>query len=280
MDFTNKSELLSYLKQKGLWAKKGLGQNFLISKEALDKIIEAAELKQDDIVVEVGPGVGTLTSELVKRAGEVVAVEMDKKLSELLGQNSKIKDQNCNLKIINADILKFNLNEIVGGRKYKVVANIPYYITSKIIEQFLTAENKPESIVLLVQKEVAERICAKPGEMSVLSVSVQLYGKPEIVGIVPKESFFPSPKVDSAILKIVLSSQLPVLSSEEERPFFRLVHIGFASRRKTLANNLSAGYLITKKTASDIIRQIGFSENVRAQELSIENWKKLISILK
>ncbi len=316
MDLTDKSELLQYLKKNGLWAKKGLGQNFLVDRGALDKIIETAEFapplappqKGGELVVEVGPGVGTLTSELIKRAGEVVAVEMDEKLAKLLekqlchsreGGNLETGSQilpppltppraggeplsvqsgmttKNKLKIINADILKTNLNELVGDRKYKVVANIPYYITSKIIELFLTAENKPESIVLLVQKEVAERICAEPGEMSVLSVSVQLYGKPEIVGIVPKESFFPSPKIDSAILKIVISSQLSVVSREQERTFFRCVHIGFASRRKTLANNLSAGYHIDKKTASDIIEAIGLRPDVRAQNLSVNDWLKL-----
>lgn len=269
MDLTNKSELLEYLKKNNLWAKKGLGQNFLVDKNALNKIVEAAEIKENNLVIEVGPGVGTLTSELIKQAGEVAAVEMDEKLAELLGQQFK-----NSLKIICSDILSVNLNELVGNRKYKVVANIPYYITSKIIELFLTAENKPESIVLLVQKEVAERICAKAGAMSVLSISVQLYGKPEIVGIVPKESFFPSPKVDSAILRIA-SIQNTDNSKQDEKLFFRCVHIGFASRRKTLANNLSAGYHIDKKKASDIINAIGLSESVRAQELSIEDWKRL-----
>ena len=277
IDLTEKSQLLDHLKKHGLWAKKGLGQNFLVDRNALDKIVEAAELTQDDTVIEVGPGVGTLTSELLKRAKEVVAVEMDDKLAEILRSTN-----NGKLKVINADILKFNLNEIIENKPYKVVANIPYYITSKIIELFLTAENKPELIVLLVQKEVAERICAKPGEMSVLSVSVQLYGKPEIVGIVPKESFFPSPKVDSAILKIDnIQDPFDSLSLAQDdtgslsKSFFRCVHIGFSSRRKTLINNLSAGYHIAKETASDIIRQTGFGENVRAQELSVEDWKRL-----
>jgi len=363
MDLTNKTELLNYLKQHNLWAKKGLGQNFLVDKSALDKIVEAAEIEENDLIIEVGPGVGTLTSELIKQAGEVVAIEMDEKLVELLGQEFKIynlkfkiNDKSDNLKkdvissdiaegeesrnllrdpsteftlslsngvgmtkeaigmtilssgmtaqnkleIINSDILKVNLDEIIGDRKYKVVANIPYYITSKIIELFLTAENKPESIVLLVQKEVAERICAKAGGMSVLSVSVQLYGQPEIVGIVKKESFFPSPKVDSAILKISninnsfchpelvsgshhnekMLKQVQHDKFMDEKAFFRCVHIGFASRRKTLANNLSSGYRINKKKASDIINAIGLSESVRAQELSIEDWKKLAQEMK
>jgi 16S rRNA (adenine1518-N6/adenine1519-N6)-dimethyltransferase len=269
MDLTDKSQLLQYLKKNGLWAKKSLGQNFLIDGEALAKIAAAAELKSDDIVVEIGPGTGILTSELVKQAGEVIAVEMDDKLSEILRSSHPAK----NLKIINNDILKVNLEELTGNREYKVVANIPYYITSKIIELFLTAKNKPEIIVLLVQKEVAERICAKPGSMSVLSVSVQLYGRPEIVDTIPSESFFPSPKVDSAILKI--DSIRNIDNSFNGKEFFRCVHIGFSSRRKTLVNNLSSGYHINKDKAFDIIRSAGLRENVRAQELNIDDWREI-----
>ena len=299
MDLTNKSQLLDYLKQNDLWTKKGLSQNFLIDKVALNKIVASADIKPDDLIVEIGPGLGTMTQELIALAGEVVAVEMDEKLAGLLNQKSNIKDQNekNKIKIINEDILKVNLNEIIGERSYKVVANIPYHITSKILELFLSRENKPEAMVLLVQKEVAERICAKPGEMSVLAVSVQLYGKPEIVDIVPKESFFPSPKVDSAILRIAISKSkfqnpnknqnqnnknsivsdfdIRISDLPTERDFFRLVHIGFAARRKTLINNLSAGYHISKEEASDIIKSIGLKDTVRAQELDISNWGEL-----
>ena len=295
MDLTNKSQLLDYLKQNDLWAKKGLSQNFLIDKVALNKIVASADIKPDDLVIEIGPGTGILTSELIKNASEVIAIEMDEKLAGLLNQKSDIKDQNdkSKLKILNQDILKVNLNEIIGDKSYKVVANIPYHITSKILELFLSRENKPEMMVLLVQKEVAERICTKPGEMSVLAVSVQLYGKPEIVNIVPKESFFPSPKVDSAILRIANIRNTfchPELVSgsigdemlkqvqhdfSDEKSFFRCVHIGFAARRKTLINNLSAGYHISKEEASDIIKSIGLKDTVRAQELDISNWGEL-----
>jgi len=279
MDLSNRENLIEYLKKNGLWAKKGLSQNFLVDKKALDTIVEAAEIKPGDLVIEIGPGVGTLTIELVQRAEEVIAIELDKKLASLI-QTSKIKYQNYNskLKVINQDVLKVNLNELIGDRPYKVVANIPYAITSKILELFLSREHKPELMVLLVQKEVAERVCAKPGDMSVLSVSVQLYGRPSIIDIVKKESFFPAPKVDSAILKIVTSDKLQV-TSQEEKELFRLVHIGFSSRRKTLINNLSAGYHISKEKASDIIKKAGFKEMVRAQELSVEDWKKLFKEL-
>ena len=268
-DLTNKEALISYLKSHGLWAKHGLGQNFLVDREALDKIIDAADLKKSDFVIEVGPGLGVLTQELIGNAGKVIAVELDNRLAELLEEN--IPDPR--LQIINADILKSNIPQIIDSRPYKVVANIPYYITSKIIGLFLTQEKKPESIVLLVQKEVAERITAKPGSMSMLALSVQDYGQPEIVGIVPKESFFPSPEVDSAILRIGdIRSRLQGI---DEKEFFRLIHIGFASKRKTLANNLSAGLHIDKQQASGIIKSIGLNENVRAQELGLEDWKAL-----
>ena len=281
MDLTDKNQLLDYLKLHGLWAKKGLSQNFLVDKGALEKIVEAAELKPDDFVVEIGPGLGVLTRELTDKAGEVVAVEMDEKLSELLLEGKSPK-----LKIICSDILKVNLDEIIGTRKYKVVANIPYHISSRILELFLSRENKPELVVLLVQKEVAERICAKPGEMSTLAVSVQLYGKPEIVDIVPANSFFPAPKVDSAILRIAIYNlqlsifnKLPIANYQSEQKleqaFFRCVHVGFSSKRKTLVNNLASGFHIDKKEAFDIIKSIGLRETARAQELSIEDWKKL-----
>ncbi len=296
MDLIDKNQLLDYLKQNSLWAKKGLSQNFLVDRNALKKIVKAAELKADDLVIEIGPGVGTLTQELIKNVGEVISVELDKNLAEILAQQFKnynlefkindqfqnfkfensLKTENCKLKIICDDIMKVNLEEIIGHHKYKVVANIPYHITSKILELFLSRGNKPELMVLLVQKEVAERICAKPGDMSVLSVSVQLYGQPEIIDVVPNESFFPSPKVNSAILKIA-GIKHPELSIQQEKEFFRLIHIGFSSRRKTLVNNLSAGYRIIKNEAADIINKAGLSELIRAQELSIEEWKKLAS---
>jgi 16S rRNA (adenine1518-N6/adenine1519-N6)-dimethyltransferase len=299
MDLANKENLIGYLKKNGLWARKGLSQNFLVDRDALEKIIEAGKIKADDLIIEIGPGTGVLTSELVEVAGEVIAIELDNNLAQLLNctivkllgspSNSAIQQfSNSKLKVINANILKINLNELIGDRKYKVIANIPYHITSKILELFLSQDNKPETMVLLVQKEVAERVCAsprlaeqgdrrgKPGEMSTLSVSVQLYGEPEIVGIVKKDSFFPLPKVDSAILRITVDDKPSAISNEKS--FFRLVHIGFASRRKTLVNNLSAGCHIPKEEASDIIKKAGLSENTRAQELSIEEWKKLNNI--
>lgn len=290
MDLTDKNQLLQYLKQHGLYTKQSLGQNFLVDSEALAKIVAAAEIEPDDFIIEIGPGVGTLTTELVKASNHVVAVEMDDKLAEIL--SSKQKAEGSKLEVINEDILKLNVSELTKDHSsYKVVANIPYYITSKILKLFLTAENKPSSIVLLVQKEVAERICAKPGEMSVLAISVQTYGVPEIVGIVGKESFFPSPKVDSAILRIkIADDELSFFNqfdkfdftdkSDFEKEFFQTVKIGYASKRKTLVNNLSAGFRIDKTKASDILKSSGLSDNARAQELSLEQWAILLKKLR
>lgn len=331
MDLTDKSQLIQYLKQHNLWAKKGLSQNFLVDESALEKIVKAAQIKDNDLVIEIGPGPGSLTSELIKNAGEVIAIEMDKEYANLLPEtlNQKLEIQNSNvqnnfdiesfkfvldlelrtlnldrkIKIICGDILKLNLSKIIGNRPYKVVANIPYHITSKILQLFLSRENKPELMVLLVQKEVAERICANPGDMSVLSVSVQLYGEPEIIGIVPKESFLPSPKVDSAILRIVISKpktispkqiqnsndlnskhisylELRASNLPSERDFFRLVNIGFAARRKTLVNNIMNGYHLERNKVIGIIKKMNVKETVRAQELSLKQWKILAGAIK
>lgn len=272
MDLTDKSQLMKYLKEKGIWANKGLSQNFLVDKVALGKIVEAAEIKPEDQIIEIGPGVGTLTQELINKPNHVTSIELDPKLATLLIENYSTFE---NFELISADVLRTNIGEIVGSKKYKVVANIPYAITSKIIKLFLTQKNKPESLVMLVQKEVAERICAKPGDMSTLAISVQLYGEPEIVDIVKSDCFFPAPKVDSAILKIKIQESKIKINSENEKAFFRSVNVGFSSRRKKLLNNLSSGYHLDRKIVSDIMIQTGLSDNVRAQELTIEDWLSL-----
>ena len=291
--FENKEQLIQYLKENHLYTNKGLGQNFLVDDEALEKIVAAGDIKETDTILEIGPGLGVLTEELSKKAKRVIAIELDTKLYELLELRIKNYELRDRIQIINANALDYDLSKIHGSHpesnegsrdssatpqndtigSYKLIANIPYYITSKILEKFLTTENKPESIVLLVQKEVAERICARAGGMSVLSISVQAYGEPSIVDIVKAESFFPAPKVDSAILKI--SNIKYQISKINEKDFFRTVKIGFAARRKTLLNNLSAGYRVDKDTILNILKTVKLDENVRAQELSVENWEQL-----
>ncbi|MCX6808430.1 MAG: 16S rRNA (adenine(1518)-N(6)/adenine(1519)-N(6))-dimethyltransferase RsmA [Candidatus Berkelbacteria bacterium] len=303
VDLTDKSQLIIYLKANNLWAKHSLGQNFLISRDVLEKIIQSAELGPNDTVVEVGPGLGALTTELVSRVGKVIAIEKDEKLASILssvistdqpeprdlskdfssldkssGLPAAEAGRNDTLTVLNSDILTVNIPELIGNQKYKVVANIPYYITSKILRLFLESKNKPDVIVMLVQKEVAERICSMPGDMSVLAISIQYYGDPGIIDIVPKESFFPAPEVDSAILRIRIKKEEERIKVDE-KAFFHLVHIGFASKRKTLANNLSAGFHIDKNLAADIIKSIGLNESVRAQELSLDEWSRLLEEL-
>jgi 16S rRNA (adenine1518-N6/adenine1519-N6)-dimethyltransferase len=280
MDLTDRQQLIAYLQSHGLYTNKNLGQNFLVDRVSLERIVAAAELSENDCVIEIGPGLGVLTKELVSVAKETIAIELDTKLADLSKHELLADDPKHKLEIINADILKLNLIELTKDYpKYKVVANIPYYITSKIIRFFLESEKKPKMIVLLTQKEVAERICAEPGAMSILSVSVQYYGEPEIIDLVPKTSFFPMPEVDSAILRITVNGEEPKVENEEE-DFFRCVRIGFASRRKTLLNNLSAGYRLDKKPVLDILKLVGLSDKIRAQELSIEKWQELCAAIK
>ena len=256
-----------------------LGQNFLKDKAIVEKIISSANLRTDDFVLEIGPGKGVLTEELIKHAGHVIAVEIDPLLSKLLSKNLSNKK---NIEIIKGDILKLNLEKIVAryglrATEYKIIANIPYYITSPIIRLFLESQLPPEEMVLMVQKEVAERIVAKPGDMSILSVSVQYYAEPEILFTVPRSAFDPAPEVDSAVIKVVCRKQ-QVASKEETKKFFKIVKAGFAAKRKTLINNLSASLQLDKEIVAEKIKNVGLKPTARAQELSIEVWKKLVRL--
>jgi 16S rRNA (adenine1518-N6/adenine1519-N6)-dimethyltransferase len=256
--------------------KKHLGQNFLKDQAVLEKIIQAADLKPEDSVIEIGPGTGVLTEELLKHARKIVAVEKDKALAERL--NSRLRE-NKKIKIISGDILKINLPELIkenNFQDYKVVANIPYYITSPIIQLFLETEFPPREMILTVQKEVAERICASSGQMSILAVSVQYYARPELLFYVDKKSFWPVPEVDSAVIHITHSIEHG--TKEEIRNFFRIVKAGFASKRKTLVNNLSNSLHLSKAETEEKIKKVPLSGTQRAQELSIDNWK-ILSVL-
>jgi 16S rRNA (adenine1518-N6/adenine1519-N6)-dimethyltransferase len=270
IDLADKEQLIKYLQAHGLYTKHRLGQNFLIDRQALNQIVEAAEINSSDFVVEVGPGLGVMTSELVKQADKVVAIEIDATLARLLREN--VGDGK--LDILNSDILAINVEELTKSyEKYKVVANIPYYITSKIIKQFLTSTKKPETIVLLVQKEVAERICAKKGDMSILALSVQAYSDPNVVKVIKADSFFPAPDVDSAILKIEnIRYKLPEI---DEEALFRTIKIGFSSRRKTLLNNFAAGLRLDKEATSDIIKSAAIDPSARAEDLNLDDWARL-----
>ena len=249
--------------------KKSLGQHWLKDPDILADIAEAAELTGDDVVLEIGPGLGTLTSRLLARANSVTAVEFDADLARKLpGQFPGKK-----LTVVNQDILQFDLNQL--PKNYKVVANVPYYITSKIVEKLMTAENKPSVAVLLVQKEVAERIAAEAGNMSILSVSVQIFAEAELDIEVPRQFFTPPPKVDSQVV-ILRTRNNPLITPEDQRDFFRIVKAGFSAKRKKLRSSLSGGLGIDKNVAEELLKNAGISPDARAEDLAIEDWKRLL----
>ena len=259
------------------------GQNFLIEEKIYDDVVAAADLRPDDFILEVGPGLGFLTAKLAARAKRVVAVEIDKKLVEALKAGLVAKNIK-NVEVINENVLEIKIQPPLfppyQGGGYKIAANLPYNITSIFLRKFLEAGNKPELMVLMLQKEVAERITAEPGEMSLLAVSVQFYARPEIIEIVPKKCFWPEPEVDSAIVKITPLNPRLSGGREREREFFRLVKFGFSARRKMLKNNLAAGLRIGQAEAAAKIKQAGFNEKIRAQELAVADWLKLFNLFK
>ena len=259
------------LKRYHLHAHKGLGQNFLQDSMALEEIVSAAEIQPTDIVLEIGPGLGSLTRYLAVTAREVIAVELDENLIPPL---KAVLSPYQNVQIIRGDILKLTPNDLIAESKYLVVANIPYYITSAVIRHLLESEAKPRRIVLTIQKEVAQRICAKPGDMSLLALSVQVYGKPRIAAHIPAEAFFPAPKVDSAVLVIDIYSS-PLINEELLESFFKLVKAGFSQKRKTLRNSLSSSLHISPSHAAEFLTHANIDPQRRAETLSIEEWERL-----
>lgn len=266
-------QLKTLLQSKNLWAKKGLGQNFLVDEKALDTIVSAADLKKTDNVVEVGPGTGFLTEQLIQKAGHVISVELDKNMVEILEEKFKFAE---NLEVVNEDILKMT-NDQFPMTNYKVVANIPYYITSPLLKHFLQSDNRPTSIVVLVQKEVAEKIVGKTGK-SVITIETQLFGRPEIVDIVPSSSFYPAPKVNSAILKIEVFDK-PLVPEDQIEDFLRIVKFGFSQKRKKLSNSLSAGLHLEPAEVRDILIKVGIEPDIRAEDLGIGDWERLMKVL-
>lgn len=253
-------------------AKKSLGQNFLRSKSALNAIIDAGDIVADDIILEIGPGKGVLTKELLKFAGKVIAIEKDAELVENLQLKFAEEIKDGRLDLINADILDFN-PEILSfyDLEYKVIANIPYYITGAIIRKFLSTNKQPIRMVLMLQREVAKRIVARDRKESILSLSVKVYGTPKYITTVKKESFSPQPKVDSAILLIENISKDFFLGFSEEK-FFTIIKSAFGSKRKTLRNTLSV--LFGDKVESILIKS-GINPKSRAEDMTLEDWRAL-----
>jgi len=252
--------------------KKSLGQHWLRDRMILSGIAEAAEITPLDTVLEIGPGLGTLTSELLRRAEKVVAVELDDVLAAKLPKQFP----GTTLTVVHQDILQFDLSTL--PKNYVVAANVPYYITSKIVHHLMTAENKPRTTVLLIQKEVAERLAAGPGDMSILAISAQIYAHVELDQVVPAHFFEPAPKVDSQVV-VLRTRQQSLIEPDEEKAFFRAVKAGFMAKRKKLRSSLSSGLHISKERVSEFLMEHDIDPNLRAQDLSIEDWRTIMKLL-
>ncbi|MFN8534698.1 MAG: 16S rRNA (adenine(1518)-N(6)/adenine(1519)-N(6))-dimethyltransferase RsmA [Dehalococcoidia bacterium] len=262
------------LSRHGLTAKKSLGQNFLVDPNVLDRILDGAEVEPEDTVIEVGPGLGILTRALAERTRRVIAIELDHRMIAILGETLAGLS---NVEIVPADILTVDPAELAGGR-YLVVANLPYYITSAALRHFLEARRPPERMVVMIQKEVADRIVAKPGKLSLLAVSIQVYGKPRIVTIVPPTSFLPTPDVSSAVIRVDVRPE-PLIEPEEREHFFKVVSAGFSQPRKQLHNALSRGLWFEPGGATVSLEAAGIDPARRAQTLSIEEWLRLSRVI-
>ncbi|HSD55788.1 MAG TPA: 16S rRNA (adenine(1518)-N(6)/adenine(1519)-N(6))-dimethyltransferase RsmA [Candidatus Saccharimonadales bacterium] len=252
--------------------KKSLGQHWLDDQESLNAMLDSAEVGLDDTVLEIGPGPGTLTEELVHSAKEIIAVEFDQDLAREL----PMRVQAPNLTVVNQDILKFDLTSLPPN--YKVVANIPYYLTSKLLQTLCESSNHFGKAAILIQKEVAERVCAKAGDMSLLSVSVQYYCEASLGKLVPAELFTPPPKVDSQILQLRFREK-PLFEDVDTKQFFRVVKAGFAQRRKTLLNSLGSGLHLSREETAAILEKAGIAPTVRPQNLTLEDWYRLYKTL-
>ncbi len=259
-------------------AKKSLGQNFLVNPHIIDKIVSAAEISKDDIILEVGPGTGNLTRKLAEKCGKVIAIEKDQRLIELLRSDfNKMQ----NVEIIEDDVLARaalgRIKELLSAKQYKIVANIPYYITSHFLKTIFEEWPQPKLIVLTIQKEVAQRIMAKPPHMNLLALSVQYYSAPEIIGYISKNNFRPVPKVDSAIIRLTPKNQSLRLETTER--LFRVMKIGFSEKRKQLAPILSKKLEVNKDTILEAFKKTELKETARAEELSLNQWQELVKIL-
>ena len=260
------------LRRFDLKPSKGLGQNFLQDNHALQEIVGAADLGLSEVVLEIGPGLGSLTRYLALSARSVTAIELDRKLFPAL---ENVLAPYKNVRLVQGDILKLKPAELMETPGYIVVANIPYYITSAVIRHLLEAEPRPSRVVLTVQKEVAERICAGAGKMSLLALSVQVYGKPILGTTIPAEAFYPPPTVDSAVLCIEIYSQ-PIIPADRLDKFFKFIKAGFSQKRKTLRNALSGGLQIAPVESEELLCAAGIDPQRRAETLSSEEWGNLV----
>lgn len=270
-------ETMFILNKYNISASKSLGQNFLINDGVIERIVESANISNEDLIIEIGPGLGTLTKKLLEKAKKVIAIELDKRMISILQERFSLYD---NFKLINDDILKVNLNEIIQNEKdikeVKIVANLPYYITTPIIMKLLEDKLALKSITVMVQKEVAKRLTAKPGskQAGAITYAVNYYCEPEEIVIVPNSSFIPEPEVESEVIKLNLRNSPPV-KIESEDLFFKLIKTSFMQRRKTLVNGITNSGLMNKEEIKKILAKINLPENVRGEVLTMEDFAKL-----
>ncbi len=261
------------LRRFNVTPKKSLGQNFLFDPAILDRIVKAGEVGPTDTVLEIGPGAGSLTRQLARAAARVIAVELDQRLLPVLEYTT---GDLPNVTLVPGDILQIDLEQNLNFQ-YKVIANIPYYLTSALIRHLLEASIRPSLLVLTVQREVAERLCAAPPEMSLLAVSVQFYGQPRLVGHIPAGAFYPAPDVDSAIIRIDLFEPLPLSGAAADK-FFEVVKAGFSQKRKQIKNTLSSGLRLKSSQTETLLHKAGIDPTRRAETLTIEEWLTLYKV--
>ena len=271
LDLTNIRELRNFLYSHHIRPNKAFGQNFLVEHDILLHIVEAAEIDADDQVLELGAGTGVLTRELAKRARRVVAVELEREMLSLVAETTR---NYANVEIMERNLLYVDPTEVFGSDSYKLVANLPYYITAPTFRHFLESANPPRLFVVMVQYEVAQRIVAGPGDLSLLGISIQFYGEPKIIEHVPARSFYPAPKVDSAILRIDLKDEVPLTPGQRDS-FFRLVQAGFSERRKQIHNSLARGLHRKDAEIQPCLKAANIDPSRRAETLSIKDWLRL-----
>lgn len=259
------------LNKYGIKPDKSLGQNFLVDEAALGRVVAAAGITPENLVLEIGPGLGSLTRHLCLAARRVLAVELDERL---LQAAREVLASCSNVELLHGDILQLDPAGLMGSSGYYVVANIPYYITSAVIRHLVEATARPQRMVLTVQREVAERICAQPGDLSLLALSVQVYGDPFIVARIPAGAFYPVPRVDSAVVRVDILPQ-PKLSDELRGTFFRLAKAGFSQKRKMLRNALATGMAWSREDSENLLLAAGIDPHRRAETLSLDEWGKL-----
>jgi 16S rRNA (adenine1518-N6/adenine1519-N6)-dimethyltransferase len=275
LDLTNMRDLRGLLMTHGIRPNKSFGQNFLIDRSVLNKIIDTSAIDADDEILEVGAGTGVLTRELAQHAKRVVAVEIERDMLTLLAETT---GSYKNVELVARNLLQLDPSEVFGQRPYKLVANLPYYITAPTFRHFLESANPPRLLVVMVQLEVAQRIVATPGDLSLLAVSIQFYGQPRIVARVPANAFYPAPKVDSAILRVDIRPQM-ALTQQERDDFFRVVQAGFCARRKQLHNSLTHGLHYKNELIRSWLASANIDASRRAETVSIEEWLRLWRVI-